>query len=85
MQTFCQFRFSISFRVFVVALVGVSIGWVPLIKSAQGAQLFIYIQAVTGYIAPPICSVFILAVFVPRINEQVYFILYIQSVLAISV
>ena len=55
----------------MVALVGVSIAWVPLIKSAQGAQLFLYIQAVTGYIAPPVCSVFLLAVFVHRINEQV--------------
>ena len=31
-------------------------------------------QAVTGYIAPPLCVVFLLAVFVPRINEQVGFI-----------
>ena len=54
-----------------MALVGVSIAWVPLIQSAQGGQLFIYIQAVTGYIAPPLCIVFLLAIFVPRINEQV--------------
>ena len=60
-----------------MVLVGVSIAWVPLIKSAQGAQLFIYIQAVTGYIAPPVCIVFLLAVFVPRINEQVRVFLYI--------
>ncbi|XP_052795308.1 sodium/myo-inositol cotransporter 2-like [Mya arenaria] len=60
----------ISGRVFILFLVGLSIAWVPLIKSAQGAQLFIYIQAVTGYIAPPLCVIFLLGVLVPRINEE---------------
>ncbi|XP_021360257.1 sodium/glucose cotransporter 4-like isoform X2 [Mizuhopecten yessoensis] len=57
-------------KVFVIILVGVSIAWIPLIEAAQQGQLFMYIQAVTGYLAPPICSVFLLAVFVPRVNEQ---------------
>jgi len=61
----------ICFRVFVVVLVGISVAWIPLIQAAQQGQLFMYIQAVTGYLAPPICSVFLLAVFVPWINEQV--------------
>lgn len=56
---------------FVVVLVGISILWIPLIKAAQQGQLFLYIQALTGYIAPPICSVFLLAVFVPRVTEKV--------------
>ncbi|KAH3839648.1 sodium/glucose cotransporter 5-like [Dreissena polymorpha] len=60
----------ISGRIFVVVLVGVSVAWIPLIKSAQGAQLFIYIMAVTGYIAPPLSVVFLMAVFIPRINEE---------------
>ena len=62
-----------------MALVGVSIAWVPLIQSAQGGQLFIYIQAVTGYIAPPLCIVFLLAIFVPRINEQVCILIFFLS------
>lgn len=57
-------------RVFVVVLVGVSVAWIPLIMQSQGGQLFFYIQAVTGYIAPPISAIFILAVSVPRINEK---------------
>ncbi|XP_060586945.1 sodium/mannose cotransporter SLC5A10-like [Ruditapes philippinarum] len=60
----------ISGRIFVAVLVGVSVAWIPLVKSAQGGQLFIYIQAVTGYIAPPVCSVFLLAVLIPRVNEE---------------
>jgi hypothetical protein len=63
--------FSYFYRIFVAVLVGISVAWIPLVKSAQGGQLFIYIQAVTGYIAPPLCSVFLLAVLVPRINEEV--------------
>lgn len=54
-----------------MVLVGISILWIPLIKAAQQGQLFLYIQALTGYIAPPICSVFLLAVFVPRVTEKV--------------
>ena len=61
----------IFFRIFVIVLVGISILWIPLIKAAQQGQLFLYIQALTGYIAPPICSVFLLAVFVPRVTEKV--------------
>ncbi|GFR76873.1 sodium/glucose cotransporter 4, partial [Elysia marginata] len=57
-------------RAFVVVLVGLSILWIPLIMQSQGGQLFMYIQAVTGYIAPPISAIFILAVTVPRINEK---------------
>lgn len=55
----------------MVILVGISILWIPLIKAAQQGQLFLYIQALTGYVSPPICSLFLLAVFVPRVNEQV--------------
>nr|XP_022320872.1 sodium/glucose cotransporter 5-like [Crassostrea virginica] len=57
-------------KIFVIVLVGISILWIPLIKAAQQGQLFLYIQALTGYIAPPICSVFLLAVFVPRVTEK---------------
>jgi hypothetical protein len=55
----------------VVVLVAISIAWIPLIVGSQQGQLFIYIQAVTGYIAPPICAIFLLAILVPRINETV--------------
>ena len=52
-------------------LVGIGVAWIPLIQNSQQGQLFLYIQAVTGYLAPPICAVFLLAVFVPQVNEQV--------------
>ncbi|XP_053326317.1 sodium/glucose cotransporter 1 [Spea bombifrons] len=60
----------IAGRVFIIFLIGVSIAWVPILQSAQSGQLFDYIQSVTSYLGPPIASVFFLAIFVKRVNEQ---------------
>ncbi|XP_056157787.1 sodium/glucose cotransporter 2 [Lampris incognitus] len=56
-------------RVWVLCIVAVSICWIPVVQAAQSGQLFDYIQSVTSYLAPPIASVFFLAVFVKRVNE----------------
>ena len=56
-------------RMFVLFLVAVSIVWIPIIQASQGSQLFNYIQSITSYLAPPICSVYLLAIFWPRTNE----------------
>lgn len=56
-------------RIFVLFLVAVSIVWIPIIQASQGSQLFNYIQSITSYLAPPICSVYLLAIFWPRTNE----------------
>jgi len=56
-------------RLFVLVLVGISIIWIPIIQASQGSQLFNYIQSITSYLAPPICAVYLLAIFWPRINE----------------
>ncbi|NXM23947.1 SC5AA protein, partial [Oxyruncus cristatus] len=57
-------------RVVTVALVALSVVWIPILQSSGGGQLYIYIQAVTSYLAPPVTAVFVLAVFWPRANEQ---------------
>ncbi|NWX23296.1 SC5AA protein, partial [Aegotheles bennettii] len=59
-------------RVVTVVLVALSVVWIPILQSSSGGQLYIYIQAVTSYLAPPVTAVFILAVFWPRANEQVH-------------
>merc|ERR1719268_629804 len=56
-------------RVFVLILVGVSIVWIPIIQASQGSKLFNYIQSITSFLSPPICAVYLLAVFWPRTNE----------------
>ncbi|XP_037083666.1 sodium/glucose cotransporter 4-like isoform X2 [Pollicipes pollicipes] len=60
----------IAGRVFVLFMVGVSIVWIPIINSSASSQLFVYIQSITSYLAPPICAIYVLAVFWPRANEQ---------------
>jgi len=52
-------------------MVAVGVLWIPVIQGMQGAQLFFYIQAVSAYLAPPIASVYLLAVLWPRANERV--------------
>ncbi|KAL3866751.1 hypothetical protein ACJMK2_044027 [Sinanodonta woodiana] len=56
-------------RVFVLVLVGVSIAWIPVLQQSQGGQLFNYIQSVTGYLAPPVLSLYLLALLWSRTNE----------------
>ncbi|KAH9404140.1 hypothetical protein TYRP_014656 [Tyrophagus putrescentiae] len=57
-------------RVFVVFLVVVSVAWVPIIESSQNSELFQYIQSVTSFLSPPVCAVYVLALFWGRTNEQ---------------
>lgn len=49
-------------------MVIVALLWIPVIKNAQG--LYGYLQAVQGYLAPPIFVVFFLGVFYKRMNAQ---------------
>lgn len=58
-------------RVVTVVLVVLSVVWLPILQSSSGGQLYVYIQAVTSSLAPPVTAVFVLAVFWPRANEQV--------------
>ncbi|XP_009466105.1 PREDICTED: sodium/glucose cotransporter 5 isoform X2 [Nipponia nippon] len=57
-------------RVVTVVLVALSVVWIPVLQSSSSGQLYVYIQAVTSCLAPPVTAVFILAVFWPRANEQ---------------
>ena len=52
-------------------MVVVGILWIPVIQGMQGAQLYVYIQAISAYLAPPIASVYLLAVLWSRANELV--------------
>ncbi|KAM6976349.1 sodium/glucose cotransporter 1 [Tautogolabrus adspersus] len=60
----------IAGRVFILALIGVSIAWIPVVQSAQSGQLFDYIQSITSYLTPPIAALFMLAIFCKRVNES---------------
>ncbi|XP_037666151.1 sodium/glucose cotransporter 5 isoform X2 [Choloepus didactylus] len=57
-------------RLVIVALVGVSVAWIPVLQGSNGGQLFIYMQSVTSSLAPPVTAVFLLGIFWRRANEQ---------------
>ncbi|MBS1834033.1 MAG: sodium:solute symporter [Acidobacteria bacterium] len=55
-------------RTATVIMVLVALLWIPVVKNAAG--LYDYLQAVQGYLAPPIFVVFFLGVFFKRMNAQ---------------
>lgn len=54
-------------RLTTVALVGISLLWIPFMKYIS-SQLYIYLQSVQAYIAPPIAACFLLGLFFRRLN-----------------
>jgi SSS family solute:Na+ symporter len=55
-------------RVATGAMVVIGLLWIPVIQGARG--LYDYLQTVSGYIAPPIFTVFFLGVFSKRMNAR---------------
>src|SRR5437588_7805453 len=55
-------------RMATAAMVLVALAWIPVIKGAHG--LYTYLQAVQGYLAPPIFVVFFFGVFFKRLNAH---------------
>jgi SSS family solute:Na+ symporter len=55
-------------RIATAIMVLIAMAWIPVIKGAQG--LYNYLQAVQGYLAPPIFVVFFFGVFFKRLNAQ---------------
>lgn len=56
-------------RITTVVLVGVGLLWIPMMKYVS-PQLYIYLQSVQAYIAPPIAACFLLGVLSPRLNGK---------------
>ena len=50
------------------AMIVVALAWIPVVKGAKG--LYDYLQAVQGYLAPPIFVVFFFGVFFKRLNAK---------------
>ncbi len=44
--------------------------WIPIMKAMAGGGIYKYLQAVQGYLAPPITAVFLLGLFFKRINAR---------------
>ena len=55
-------------RMATTAMVLIGLAWIPVIRGAEG--LYIYLQSVQGYLAPPIFVVFFFGVFMKRLNAK---------------
>jgi SSS family solute:Na+ symporter len=55
-------------RMATATMVLIAIAWIPVVRGAQG--LYEYLQAIQGYLAPPIFVVFFFGVFWKRLNAQ---------------
>src|SRR6266550_704234 len=55
-------------RAATVAMVVISLLWIPVIQGARG--LYDYLQGVQGYLAPPIFTVFVFGIFNRRLNTK---------------
>ena len=60
-------RLVVVGRASTVVLVGLGLAWIPFMKYVS-PQLYIYLQSVQAYIAPPIAACFLLGVLMPRLN-----------------
>jgi len=54
-------------RATTVLLVGLGLLWIPFMKYVS-PQIYIYLQSVQAYIAPPIAACFLLGIMSPRLN-----------------
>jgi SSS family solute:Na+ symporter len=55
-------------RIATGVMVVIAMAWIPVVKGAHG--LYEYLQAIQGYLAPPIFVVFFFGVFWKRLNAQ---------------
>jgi SSS family solute:Na+ symporter len=53
-----------------VALVLLSLSWIPFMKTLLGGGIFFYLQSIQAYISPPIAAVFLFGLFYKWINAR---------------
>ena len=57
-------------RIATGTVVAIGILWIPVMKMVSGGGLYVYLQSVQGYLAPPITAVFLLGLFWKRLNAR---------------
>ena len=57
-------------RIATVCVVGAGLMWIPIMYNMAGGGIYKYLQAVQGYLAPPITAVFLLGLFWKRTTAQ---------------
>ena len=49
----------------------ISVAWIPVIATFHTSQLFLYVQAISNFLAPPVAAIYVLAILWPRLTEPV--------------
>jgi len=57
-------------RIATAGVVGLGILWIPVMPAISQGGLYAYLQAVQGYLAPPITAVFLMGIFSKRVNSR---------------
>ncbi|XP_021943317.1 sodium/glucose cotransporter 4 [Folsomia candida] len=57
-------------RVSIVVLLAISVAWVPILRELRSAELFVYVNQVANFLAPPITAIFMMAILIPRTTEE---------------
>jgi SSS family solute:Na+ symporter len=57
-------------QIATIVLVILSLSWIPFMKTLMGGGMFHYLQSIQAYISPPIAAVFLLGLFIKRINAR---------------
>jgi len=57
-------------RVATCVVVGLGLLWIPVMPLISKGGLYVYLQSVQGYLAPPITAVFLLGLFNKRVNGK---------------
>lgn len=56
-------------QISTIGMVALGLAWIPFMDKISG-QIFVYLQSVQGYIAPPIAAVFLVGIMWRRVNAQ---------------
>lgn len=62
-----QKQLVITGQVSTIFLVGFGLAWIPFMQFISG-QIYQYLQSIQAYISPPIAAVFLLGLFIKRLN-----------------
>jgi SSS family transporter len=57
-------------RLFIILMTIFGIIWIPVVIQMQGSEIYVYMQQVIGFFAPPIACIYLLAVLWTRTNER---------------
>jgi len=66
-----QFEVVLVGRIFGLFMIGLSIGWLPILQAIQGGSLWDYVQSISSFITPPWVVAFLLGMFWSRLTEKV--------------